>query len=73
MPMKGATKMKHYYEPHVTYNVNIYQRKGKVHRVGCYQGDSHRSDKPDHYADKLGGDVPSNKEPCRICLRTSLG
>jgi hypothetical protein len=58
-----------YYEPHVTYNVNIYRSRGKVHHVGCFQGDAHRSAKPDHYADVLGRDVPSlNKEPCRFCL-----
>jgi len=61
------------YEPNLTYNVNIYEAKGKVHRAGCYQGDSHRSAKPDHYADVLGRDIPSlKKEPCRICLRTSI-
>jgi hypothetical protein len=61
-----------YYEPRVTYNVNIYERRGKVHRQGCYQGNSHRTAKPDHYRDMLGRDVPSHKDPCRICLRVAI-
>jgi hypothetical protein len=35
-----------YYEPSVTYNVNIYRRKGKVHLVNCWQGDLHRTPPP---------------------------
>jgi hypothetical protein len=60
------------YEPRTAYNVNIYARRGKVHAIGCYQGDAHAADKPGRYRQMLGKDIEVHKEPCRICLGQSI-
>ena len=58
-----------YYSPLENYNVNVYRRQGKVHKFGCYQGDAHSLANPTHYARIQGRRIPSDKEPCRLCIR----
>jgi hypothetical protein len=60
------------YDPRATYNVNVYRRNGKVHVIGCYQGDAHAAANPTHYRQILGRHIDAHKEPCRICLRQSI-
>ena len=56
------------FNPRTVYNVNVNRRTGRVHLVGCWQGDLHRSKAPSRYEQIPGGKILPDKEPCRFCL-----